>query len=439
MSMNQTPSSERVHIGFFGRRNAGKSSVMNAVTGQDIAVVSDVRGTTTDPVYKSMELLPLGPVVMMDTPGIDDEGELGTLRVRKSYQVLNKTDAAVLVIDGTVGAAPEDMALLERIREKKIPYVIAVNKKEAAEEAALKKTVEQLSREKAVGGGKNEENGKCGKSVKRGESGSEGSVEDTGRVICVSAATGEGIPELKELIASAARMEEPERYIVRDLLDPSDMAVLVVPIDKAAPKGRLILPQQQTIRDILEADAVSVVVKETELKNVLGQFREKPKLVITDSQAFEKVAADTPEDILLTSFSILFARYKGDLAAVVKGVTALDTVEDGDVILISEGCTHHRQCDDIGTVKLPRWIREYTGKEIRIETTSGTEFPDELTKYKVIIHCGGCMLNEREMKYRLKCAEDQGVPMTNYGIAIAFMKGILKRSVEVFPEIYEML
>lgn len=418
MSMNQTPSSERVHIGFFGRRNAGKSSVMNAVTGQDIALVSDVRGTTTDPVYKSMELLPLGPVVMMDTPGIDDEGELGKLRVRKSYQVLNKTDAAVLVIDGTVGAAPEDMALLERIREKKIPYVIAVNKKEAAEEAALQKTVEQLSLEKA---------------------GSGDPAEDTGRVICVSAATGEGIPELKELIASAARTEEPERYIVRDLLDPSDMAVLVVPIDKAAPKGRLILPQQQTIRDILEADAVSVVVKETELKNVLGQFRKKPKLVITDSQAFEKVAADTPEDILLTSFSILFARYKGDLASVVKGVTALDTVEDGDVILISEGCTHHRQCDDIGTVKLPRWIREYTGKEICIETTSGMEFPDELAKYKMIIHCGGCMLNEREMKYRLKCAEDQGVPMTNYGIAIAFMKGILKRSVEVFPEIYKML
>ena len=415
MSMNQTPSSERVHIGFFGRRNAGKSSVMNAVTGQDIAVVSDVRGTTTDPVYKSMELLPLGPVVMMDTPGIDDEGELGKLRVRKSCRVLNKTDAAWLVIDGTVGAAPEDMALLERIREKNIPCVIAVNKKEAAEEAILKKTVDQLCPENA------------------------GSEEFAAQVICVSAATGEGIPELKELIASAARKEEPERYIVRDLLDPSDTAVLVVPIDKAAPKGRLILPQQQTIRDILEADAVSVVVKETELKNVLGQFREKPKLVITDSQAFEKVAADTPEDILLTSFSILFARYKGDLAAVVKGVTALDTVEDGDVILISEGCTHHRQCDDIGTVKLPRWIREYTGKEIRIETTSGTEFPDELTKYKVIIHCGGCMLNEREMKYRLKCAEDQGVPMTNYGIAIAFMKGILKRSVEVFPEIYEML
>ena len=408
MSMNQTPASERVHIGFFGRRNAGKSSVMNAVTGQDLAVVSDVRGTTTDPVYKSMELLPLGPVVMMDTPGIDDEGELGALRVRKSYQVLNKTDVAVLVIDGGVGVTPEDKALLKRIREKKIPYVIAVNKKELAAPDALEKIVDELSSE-------------------------------DGQIIAVSAATGEGIDELKEQIAAAADTEEPERYIVRDLLKPSDVAVLVVPIDKAAPKGRLILPQQQTIRDILEADAVSVVVKETELKNVLGQFQNKPKMVITDSQAFERVAADTPEDILLTSFSILFARYKGDLAAVVKGVTSLDTLEDGDAILISEGCTHHRQCDDIGTVKLPRWIREYTGKEIRIETTSGTEFPDDLTKYKMIVHCGGCMLNEREMKYRLKCAEDQGVPMTNYGITIAYMKGILKRSVEVFPEIFEML
>ena len=408
MSMNQTPASERVHIGFFGRRNAGKSSVMNAVTGQHLAVVSDVRGTTTDPVYKSMELLPLGPVVMMDTPGIDDEGELGALRVRKSYQVLNKTDVAVLVIDGGVGVTPEDKALLKRIREKKIPYVIAVNKKELAAPDALEKIVDELNSE-------------------------------DGQIIAVSAATGEGIDELKEQIAAAADTEEPERYIVRDLLKPSDVAVLVVPIDKAAPKGRLILPQQQTIRDILEADAVSVVVKETELKNILGQFQNKPKMVITDSQAFEKVAADTPEDILLTSFSILFARYKGDLAAVVKGVTALDTLEDGDAILISEGCTHHRQCDDIGTVKLPRWIREYTGKEIRIETTSGTEFPDDLTKYKMIVHCGGCMLNEREMKYRLKCAEDQGVPMTNYGITIAYMKGILKRSVEVFPEIFEML
>lgn len=418
MSMNQTPASERVHIGFFGRRNAGKSSVMNAVTGQDIAVVSDVRGTTTDPVYKSMELLPLGPVVMMDTPGIDDEGELGALRVRKSYQVLNKTDVAVLIVDGSTGVTPEDTALLRRIREKKIPYVIAVNKKELAEPDILSRTVEELRSE--------------GDDSRAGQAGSP-------HVIAVSAATGEGINDLKERIASAAETEEPERYIVRDLLEPSDMAVLVVPIDKAAPKGRLILPQQQTIRDILEADAVSVVVKETELKHVLGRFKEKPKMVITDSQAFEKVAADTPEDILLTSFSILFARYKGDLAAVVKGVTALDTVKDGDIILISEGCTHHRQCDDIGTVKLPRWIREYTGKDIHIETTSGTEFPDDLTKYKMIVHCGGCMLNEREMKYRLKCAGDQGVPMTNYGITIAYMKGILKRSVEVFPEIYRML
>lgn len=428
MSMNQTPASERVHIGFFGRRNAGKSSVMNAVTGQDLAVVSDVRGTTTDPVYKSMELLPLGPVVMMDTPGIDDEGELGALRVRKSYQVLNKTDVAVLVIDGSVGVTSEDKALLKRIREKKIPYVIAVNKKELAAPDAPEKIAEELSCEEGENPG----------GQKSGEQ-NLGSGSDSRRVISVSAATGEGINELKEQIASAAETEEPERYIVRDLLKPSDVAVLVVPIDKAAPKGRLILPQQQTIRDILEADAVSVVVKETELKHVLGQFQNKPKMVITDSQAFEKAAADTPEDILLTSFSILFARYKGDLAAVVKGVTALDTLEDGDTILISEGCTHHRQCDDIGTVKLPRWIREYTGKEIRIETTSGTEFPDDLTKYKMIVHCGGCMLNEREMKYRLKCAEDQGVPMTNYGITIAYMKGILKRSVEVFPEIFEIL
>lgn len=411
MSMNQTPASERVHIGFFGRRNAGKSSVMNAVTGQEIAVVSDVRGTTTDPVYKSMELLPLGPVVMMDTPGIDDEGELGALRVRKSYQVLNKTDIAVLIIDGCTGAAREDKALLERIREKKIPYVIALNKMELAAPDVLKKTGEEL----------------------RGENKGEE------QLLCVSAATGEGICALKEKIAAAADVKEPERYIVRDLLKPSDIAVLVVPIDKAAPKGRLILPQQQTIRDILEADAVSAVVKETELKKVLGEFKHKPKIVITDSQAFEKVAADTPEDILLTSFSILFARYKGDLETVVKGVTTLDTVKDGDMILISEGCTHHRQCDDIGTVKLPRWIREYTGKDIQIETTSGTEFPDDLTKYKLIVHCGGCMLNEREMKYRLSCAGDQGIPVTNYGILIAYMKGILKRSVEPFPEVCALL
>ncbi len=408
MSMNQTPMSERLHIGFFGKRNAGKSSVVNAVTGQDLAVVSDVKGTTTDPVYKSMELLPLGPVVMMDTPGIDDEGELGALRVKKSYQVLNKTDVAVLVIDGTAGLSSEDRALVERVRRKKIPYLVVINKKELSDGELEGKIRSELSLEEE-------------------------------QILSVSAALREGINELKERIAAAANTEGEEKYLVRDLLDPSDIAVLVVPIDSAAPKGRLILPQQQTIRDILEADAVSVVVKETELKNVLRQFHKKPKMVITDSQAFGLVAKDTPEDILLTSFSILFARYKGNLEAAVRGVTALDTLEDGDVVLISEGCTHHRQCEDIGTVKIPRWIREYTGKDIRIEATSGTEFPEDLTEYKMVIHCGGCMLNEREMKYRASCAADQGVPMTNYGILIAYVKGILKRSVEVFPEIYELL
>lgn len=408
MSMNQTPMSERVHIGFFGKRNAGKSSVMNAVTGQDIAVVSDVMGTTTDPVYKSMELLPLGPVVMMDTPGIDDEGELGALRVRKSYQVLNKTDVAVLVIDATAGISPEDEALLERIRRKKIPYLVVMNKIDLTAEEKGRQIREKLGLSES-------------------------------RFVPVSASDGSGIRELKEKIAAAARAEEPEKYIVRDLVSPSDFVILVVPIDKAAPKGRLILPQQQTIRDLLDGNAVSVVVKETELGQTLGQLGKKPALVITDSQAFGQVSRDVPEDILLTSFSILFARYKGNLESAVKGVTALDRLEDGDTILISEGCTHHRQCDDIGTVKIPKWIREYTGKEIGIETTSGTEFPDELGKYRLIVHCGGCMLNEREMKYRLSCAQDQGVPMTNYGILIAYVKGILKRSVEVFPEIESLL
>lgn len=408
MGLNQTPMSERTHIGFFGKRNAGKSSVMNAVTGQELAVVSDVKGTTTDPVYKSMELLPLGPVVMMDTPGIDDEGELGSMRVRKSYQVLNKTDAAVLVIDGTVGASAEDETLLERIRKKNIPFIVVINKKELADTAMEEAVKRRLTL-------------------------------DDGQLALVSAATGEGIHELKERIASIARVEEPEKYLVRDLLEPSDVAVLVVPIDSAAPKGRLILPQQQTIRDILEADAVSVVVKENGLKDALGQLNKKPKMVITDSQVFAQVAADTPEDILLTSFSILMARYKGNLEQAVRGVTALDELEDGDMVLISEGCTHHRQCDDIGTVKIPRWIREYTGKDVQIVTSSGTEFPDDLKKYKLIIHCGGCMLNEREMKYRLSCAADQEVPMTNYGIMIAYVKGILKRSVQVFPDISVLL
>ena len=319
MTMNQTPVSERVHIGFFGKRNAGKSSIMNSVTGQELAVVSEVKGTTTDPVYKSMELLPLGPVVMMDTPGIDDEGELGSLRVRKSFQVLNKTDAAVLVIDGTAGVSEEEMLLVERIRKKKIPFIAVVNKKELADASVKEQVQKALELEKE-------------------------------QVICVSAAEGDGIEELKERIALIAQREEPEKYLVRDLLEPSDIVVLVTPIDSAAPKGRLILPQQQTIRDILEADAVSVVVKETGLKSALERLKEKPKMVITDSQAFAQVSADTPEDILLTSFSILMARYKGNLEQAAAGVTALDRLDDGDMILISEGCTHHRQCDDIGTV-----------------------------------------------------------------------------------------
>lgn len=399
---------ERVHIGFFGRRNAGKSSVMNAVTGQDLAVVSDVRGTTTDPVYKSMELLPLGPVVMMDTPGIDDEGELGALRVRKSYQVLNKTDAAVLIIDGTAGVFPEDAALVERIRKKNIPYLVAVNKSDLTGEQTENVIKDELG-------------------------------TDEEHILSVSATTGAGIQELKERLARIAAEEEPDKYIVRDLLKPSELVVLVVPIDKAAPKGRLILPQQQTIRDILEGDSAAVVVKENGLKELLGRLGEKPGLVITDSQVFGKVAKDTPSDISLTSFSILFARYKGNLETVVRGVTALDSLQDGDTVLISEGCTHHRQCNDIGTVKLPGWISEYTGKEIHFETTSGTEFPDDLSRYALIVHCGGCMLNEREMKYRLSCAGDQGVPMTNYGILIAYIKGILARSVEIFPEISALL
>ena len=408
MGLNNTPMSERVHIGFFGRRNAGKSSVMNAVTGQDLAVVSDVKGTTTDPVYKSMELLPIGPVVMIDTPGIDDEGELGKLRVKKSYQTLNKTDAAVLVIDAAAGVSGEDKKLLEKIKAKKIPYVVALNKKELAEEEDMERIKKELD-------------------------------SDGGWIIEVSAAAGDGICELKEKIAAAVHQEETENVLVRDLLHPSDIVVLVVPVDSAAPKGRLILPQQQVIRDILEAEAVSVVVKENGLKNILDQLKENPRMVITDSQVFKKVSKDTPADVPLTSFSILMARYKGNLEQAVRGVTELERLKEGDVVLISEGCTHHRQCEDIGTVKIPRWIRVYTGKEIQIETTSGTEFPDDLSKYKLIIHCGGCMLNEREMKYRYSCAADQGIPITNYGILIAYVNGILKRSVELFPELYEIL
>lgn len=388
MGMNSTPSSERVHIGIFGKRNAGKSSLINALTGQDLAIVSEVRGTTTDPVSKAMELLPLGPVVMIDTPGLDDEGELGSLRVKKGYQVLNKTDIAVLVVDGTEGMTEADRKLLARIRAKEIPWIVVFNKSDLAKPV-----------------------------LPEGET-----------YLAVSSTTRENIQELKEMIARQVPDENQGRRLVGDLLQPSDFVVLVVPIDKAAPKGRLILPQQQTIRDILEADAVSIVVRENELKNTLAELGKKPRMVITDSQAFQQVAADTPEDITLTSFSILFARYKGELKPYAEGVKALETIQDGDRILISEGCTHHRQCDDIGTVKLPRWIRAYTGVEPEFSFTSGVEFPEDLSPYKMIIHCGGCMLNAREMRYRIACARDAGVPITNYGMAIAYMNGILERS-----------
>lgn len=391
MSMNNTPAAERVHIGIFGKRNAGKSSVINAITGQNLAIVSDVKGTTTDPVLKVMELLPLGPVVIIDTPGLDDEGELGVLRIQKAYQMLNKTDVAILVVDASVGMTEEDAAILERIQKKNIPYVIAMNKSDLLSETER-------------------QNQKQG--------------------IWISAKSGEKIHELKETIARCAAKEEHTKKIVGDLLAPLDFVVLVIPIDSAAPKGRLILPQQQTIRDILDAGAVPVVVKDTELEEMLQKLSAQPRLVITDSQAFGRVSKIVPKEIPMTSFSILFARYKGDLQTVVEGAFALDSLQDGDTVLISEGCTHHRQCDDIGSVKMPRWILEHTKKEIAFEFTSGTEFPDDLSKYQLIIHCGGCMLNEREMKYRLKCAEDQKVPMTNYGTAIAHMKGILQRSIE---------
>lgn len=416
MGMNQTPSSERVHIGFFGKRNAGKSSVMNAVTGQELAVVSDVKGTTTDPVYKSMELLPLGPVVMIDTPGIDDEGVLGELRVRKSYQMLNKTDVAVLVVDAAEGLGKEEEQLIERFEQKKIPYLIVYNKSDLTGEGTGENPCAHTDQEQGT------------------EAAAKKNVP-----LRVSARTGQGIHELKETIARLARTEESDKRIVGHLLSPGDVVVLVVPIDKAAPKGRLILPQQQTIRDILEADAISVVAKENYLAETYDKLGVKPAMVITDSQAFAQVAKDTPADFPLTSFSILFANYKGNLAQAIEGVRALKELPEGSKILISEGCSHHRQCGDIGTVKLPAWIREYTGKQFEYHVTSGNEFPDDLSPFGLIIHCGGCMLNEREMKYRLQCAQDQNVPMTNYGIAIACMKGILKRSVQIFPEIAALL
>ena len=390
MSLNATPSGARVHIGFFGRRNAGKSSVVNAFTGQELSVVSEVKGTTTDPVLKSMELLPLGPVVIMDTPGFDDEGALGELRVKKTKQVLNRADCAVLVVDATVGLTPVDRELLALFREKNLPYLIAYNKSDLAA--------------------------------------APGELEEPG--LLVSAKTGENIHELKERVARLVDREGPQPHLVADLLAPGDLVVLVVPIDSAAPKGRLILPQQQTIRDILEARAVSVVTGVEELPQTLQSLGKAPRLVITDSQAFGAVNKLVPRQIPLTSFSILMARYKGTLDQSAAGAAQLDQLQDGDKVLLSEGCTHHRQCEDIGTVKIPRWLREYTGKDLVLEHSSGRDFPEDLSPYRLIIHCGGCMLGEREMAYRQKTAQDAGVPFTNYGMAIAQMHGILQRSLE---------
>ena len=399
MSLNATPRGDRIHIALFGKRNAGKSSIINAMTNQELAIVSDVKGTTTDPVYKAMELLPLGPVVMIDTPGLDDEGELGEKRVKKAKEVLGKADIALVIMDATAGMTEFEEDMIRLIEDRKIPYLKVYNKMDLSNAQEWK------------------EDKSC----------------------FVSAKDKKGIWELKEEIGKLVPTDDDTLKIVGDLVCPNDFVILVVPIDSAAPKGRLILPQQQTIRDILEADATAIVVKEYELRDTLSHLGKKPRLVITDSQVFAKVSADTPADIMLTSFSILFARYKGNLPALIKGVTALEQIEDGDKILVSEGCTHHRQCDDIGSVKLPRWIRQYTGKEPEFVFSSGTEFPTDLSPYKMIVHCGGCMLNEREMKYRLACAKDQNIPMTNYGILIAYIQGILKRSVEPFPAVSMML
>lgn len=402
MSLNNTPSAERVHIGIFGRRNAGKSSLINAVTSQNLAIVSDIKGTTTDPVMKAMELLPLGPVVLIDTPGLDDSGELGLMRIQKAHQALNRCDIAVLVIDALEGITPEDGKILEKIQKKQIPCILAINKCDLL--SSFDSPVPLTD-----------------------------SLPDSIHTIRISARNGQGIFELKEMLAASLPEEDKGIRIVGDLIHPSSLVILVIPIDKAAPKGRLILPQQQTIRDILDSGAYALTVRETELAAALSSLGRTPDLVITDSQAFSYVAEIVPEEIPLTSFSILFARYKGNLKTLADGARALDSLKADDTILISEGCTHHRQCEDIGTVKLPNLIRKHTGcKDLTFSFTSGTEFPADLSGFSMIVHCGGCTLNEREMKYRLSCAEDAGIPITNYGTAIAHMNGILPRCLQPF-------
>ncbi|MGI5900845.1 MAG: [FeFe] hydrogenase H-cluster maturation GTPase HydF [Desulfitobacteriia bacterium] len=403
MDLNATPSANRIHIGFFGRVNAGKSSLVNALTGQELAVVSEIKGTTTDPVYKAMELNPLGPVMLIDTPGVDDCGPLGERRIQKSLQVLNKVHLAVIVIDSVTGRTEKDEKLIALCAEKNIKFLVVYNKSDLRPSLEARENPAQ----------ENE--------------------------IFVSSKTGYNIEKLKAKIVALAGRAEKKASLVGDLIEPGDVVVLVTPLDEAAPKGRLILPQQQTIRDILENGAVAVVGQEFSLEEILGNLKKAPKLVITDSRIFAQVAAITPAAVPLTSFSILFARYKGNLEEAVKGIRTLETLTGGDSILISEGCTHHRQCEDIGTVKLPQWIKKHTGKDFRYSFTSGQEFPAVLSAYKLIIHCGGCMLNDREMKYRQQCAREQGVPITNYGLLIAHLQGVLKRSLSIFPHYRSLL
>ena len=396
MGLQDSVSAERIHISFFGKRNAGKSSMVNAITGQQLSVVSAVKGTTTDPVKRAMELLPLGPVVIIDTPGLDDEGELGSLRVQKAKQILEKTDIAVLVVDKTEGMSTCDEELIRELEERRIPYLLVFNKIDLP----------------------------FGEDVSKKEG-----------ALYASAHTGEGIAAVKEALGSLVKENKNEKVLVRDLIEAGDIVVLVTPIDEAAPKGRLILPQQLVIRDILDAHGVAVTCQDTEIVMTLASLSKKPKMVITDSQVFEKVSKDVPKDVPLTSFSILMARYKGDLKELVRGAAALSKIKSGDKVLISEGCTHHRQCNDIGTVKMPNWIKEFTGVEPEFAFSSGGEFPEELTPFSVIVHCGGCTLNETEMKNRIRRAVEANVPIVNYGIAIAHMHGILKRSVELFKDV----
>ncbi|MEE1187154.1 MAG: [FeFe] hydrogenase H-cluster maturation GTPase HydF [Acutalibacteraceae bacterium] len=398
MSLNSTPTGDRIHIGFFGKRNAGKSSLINAVTNQSVSIVSDVSGTTTDPVYKTMEILPLGPTVIIDTPGIDDVGELGEMRVKRTKSVLNKTDVAVIIADARVGITSEEEKLIELIKDKNISYIIAYNKCDLLDKVP----------------------------------------ENKDETVYVSAQKNIGIEQLKEKIASLNSVKE-EKFIVSDLIDEKDLILLVVPIDTSAPKGRIILPQNQTIRDILDKNAVSIVCQPEEIECVINSLNKKPRLVITDSQVFEVADKYTPDDIDLTSFSILMARYKGLLNSAVRGVKAIENLKDNDTVLIAEGCTHHRQCEDIGTVKIPALLRKYTGKNLNFENVSGNEFPEDIEKYSLIVHCGGCMLSEREVKYRVKCAEDKNVPITNYGICLGYLKGVLKRGIKIFPDLYNYL